>query len=66
MAIKVTTTESKQETSKPFPKLMKSRLGSIVFFQEEGCGVCILKSKTAIDVGEYSTNWDMGFFTDYN
>ena len=60
-----TTTEVKQEP-KPFPKLMKSINGNIVLFESPQNGVLIVKGETNKITGNYSCEWDMNNFTDYN
>ncbi len=59
-----TTTEKKEP--KPFPKLMKSVNGNVVLFYKNGEGVLIEKVTSERLAGEYTTEWDMDNFTDYN
>ena len=67
MAINVTLGEVKPKEEKPFPKLMKSKNGRIVFFLEDEYGVQLnITDNNDSDLPHYSSNWDMGNFTDYN
>lgn len=44
----------------PFPKLMVTSDGTVVFFASEGHGTCVSEASC----GFYSTLWGMGLFTD--
>ena len=51
----------------PFPKLMSTKEGSIVFFQEEKQGIVVFKSKNCYaswGVGSYFDDWRMPSFKD--
>ena len=67
--ITVTLGEAKPQ-EKPFPKLMISALSpntkdDLVLFLSEKCGVKLSGSGGTI-IGEYSKDWWMEYFTDYN
>jgi hypothetical protein len=61
MSVKVTTPQDE----KPFPKIMKGELGSIVLFREPKKGTLIIP-KDGFPVGYYQEQWNMDVFTDYN
>jgi hypothetical protein len=51
--------------AKPFPKLMISRMGTIVLFIRPKVGAVIKRSK----ISDYDTSylgWDMSHFSDFN
>ena len=60
--INVTLGEVKTQEEKPFPKLMISDSGIIVYFTSNRCGIA-LNDELLTD---YSEEWNMQFFTDYN
>lgn len=72
MAINVTLSEVKTQESKPFPKLMianhKSGAseGMIVLFEMSEIGTVIFSVHHSQKVGEYSKDFYMPAFTDYN
>ena len=64
MSVKVTIGESKTQEAKPFPKLMKTDGGRIVFMISSTNGFQLNNA-----VGEdphFYTRWNMGNFTDFN
>ena len=61
MSVKVTTPQDE----KPFPKIMKGELGSIVLFREPKKGMLIIPNN-GFPVGYYQEQWNMDLFTDYN
>lgn len=63
MKIKVTPKSSTDE--KPFPKLMISKDGSIIFFQRESLGICLQASNNSF-FSEVSHIWDMELFQDFD
>jgi hypothetical protein len=54
--MKVTVKEKSAE--KPFPKLMVSSIGEIVFFQDEDYGILLLTSDAAL-TGKRFSDWDI-------
>jgi hypothetical protein len=67
--VKVTLGEQPAQSEKPFPKLMISDSGSIVFFRNPSEGTILsLGPGTAWcnQVGTYLDRFDMTCFTDYN
>jgi hypothetical protein len=65
--INVTIDDKKKGNVKPFPKLMRSENGQIVFFLKPGEGTLLYRVKNGlVDVGEFVNNWATGNFTDYN
>ena len=62
--IKVTVGEQKTQEAKPFPKLMKSKTGRIVFMLSDSTGFQLNKSSN--DDPHFSRSWNIGDFTDYN
>ena len=65
MNVQVNTTKQEKK-SKPFPKLMSTQSGYIVFFSKSRCGMCLHKPTNSIDViGEYYTEYSMADFTDF-
>jgi hypothetical protein len=67
MAIKVTIGESKTQDEKPFPKLMQGISGTIVLFQQTKKGFVVNAVEgVCFIIGEYSDDWAMHKFTDYN
>ena len=62
--INVTIGESKTQEEKPFPKLMKSKGGRIVFMITNSKGFQL--NKAVDDDPHYYTSWCMEDFTDYN
>ena len=65
MNVQVNTTKQ-EKTSKPFPKLMSTKSGYIVFFSKHRCGMCLQRPTNSIDViGEYYTEYNMDGFTDF-
>lgn len=65
MSIKVTLGEAKTQTEKPFPKLMISQKGNIIFMKDVSQGTIIHHIDPSV-VGYYLENWDMDKLTDYN
>lgn len=54
-------------TPKSFPKLMISNVGSVVYFTRKERGILVFKGEGTDDkVGDYSTCWDMEFFSDFS
>lgn len=49
---------------KPFPKLMISTSGTIVFFEKSKIGMVVYGSVYS-KIAEYSEDWGMGLFKDY-
>lgn len=66
--IKLTLGAEAPQTEKPFPKLMITKDGTLVFFYKSECGFLLTKNSkdTILNVGEYYDNWLMEKFTDYN
>lgn len=67
--INVTIGESKTQSEKPFPKLMKSDYGFTVLFYKEKCGTLLDRGNCemgSIEIGQYKETWKMEIFTDYN
>ena len=56
--MRVTIGDEQELNVKPFPKLMISKMGTIVFFSKYDEGICIKR-------GKYLTTWDMSYFTDF-
>lgn len=50
-------------TEKPFPKLMKTKNGLVVFFRQPEIGT-VVQPNTAWKVGDHSRLWDMRAFSD--
>jgi hypothetical protein len=64
MAVNVKIGESKPQNIKPYPKLMESIGGRLVFMINDKIGFQI---NTAFDDGpHYFTDWHMDDFTDFN
>lgn len=59
-------TRSDIPTDTKFPKLMISKLGTLVLFKKSGIGVVICPGDTVYDVGDYFSDWAMKVFEDYN
>ena len=55
----------KDNTDKPFPKLMKHREGTIILFTEKYTGVVVFATVHEDFVGKYADDWDMYDFSDY-
>lgn len=64
MAIKVTVGEQKTQNEKPFPKLMTSKAGRIVFMTSYEQGFQL--NHAADDGPHFYKDWSMDDFTDYN
>ena len=67
MSIKVTIGESKTQSEKPFPKLMKHSDGTITFFKSKGIGTHIFAPEHVIHIiGKHGTVISMESYTDFN
>lgn len=66
MAVKSTVNEAPKQAERPFPKLMKSNLGTslIVFFDEYEIGQ-VVAGDESLKLGHSSTLWDMDTFEDF-
>ena len=64
MAIKVTVGEQKPQNMKPFPKLMISNNGRLVFMISDRQGFQL--NEASEDTPHYYELWYMDDFTDYN
>jgi len=49
-----------------FPKLMISCKNTIVLFEAEYTGVVVLQGQADQYIGDYSENWNMNIFTNFN
>lgn len=65
--MKVTVNNTTPTQEKPFPKLMCTSDGYVVFFLQKNEGICLQKAASSCDkVGNYSEGWNMDGFTDFN
>jgi hypothetical protein len=62
--VEVTVVKVEKKEVKPFPKLMKSGDGDVVFFTEPTTGMSLLTD--GINEPFYSKNWNMDLFIDYS
>ena len=60
--------DNPQLESKPlFPRLMKSKQGSVILFINYGSGTVLYASKEGPNsFGEFSNSWNMSLFSDYH
>lgn len=63
--MKITTT-NKEDVEIPFPKLMLSDTGNLVWLSKENCGMVVKSSNGEYEVGYYSETWVMPVFEDYD
>lgn len=64
--MKSTVNSNELKNSKPFPKLMITKIGTIVLFTQSSVGICVSKGDSDNRVGAFFNNWDMSQFTDFN
>ena len=65
--IKVTVSEQKPQSEKPFPKLMISKKGTIIFFHKPKYGFVIQAGENSKNTIESDPkDWAMELFTDFN
>ena len=65
--IKAEISDKKKEPVNEYPKLMMHKDGSIVLFMEVGVGTILFNaSPHGKDVGKFSPNWNVDFFTDFH
>ena len=54
------------KSDKPFPKLMSTKNGYVVFFVEDGKGLCLaIPSGFQDKIGDFDEAWNMAGFTDF-
>lgn len=67
MSLKVTIGESKTQSEKSFPKLMKSKLtGCIVYFTKPEYGLVVVEGESKSTFDTRADGWNMEYFTDFN
>jgi hypothetical protein len=55
----------KKKSSRPFPKLMHSNCGKIVYFSGSGIGILLYNSTYKSLEWDFSDAWDMDVFFDF-
>jgi len=63
--IKLVTIDSTKTTKTPYPKLIIDSSGTIVLMIRHGYGTALTHNNCGL-AGEYSDDWDMSEFKDFN